>query len=536
MSQALQAVGVLVVAAAVALAVRNRRRDAVERWLAVLLLPSALLTVLLGATAVLESTTNAWNDIRLGPSVGLLHGFPVYSSPGEGPMNGYIYGPVGPILYLPAALMPTPSSAVRAGATVAFLMALGPIIVLLLTESDRSRRLLASGCVAVACLYMFTTKGMWHMAFSLHVDGPAMGLGVLACSFVYTTRQRKSPSWVTASAFAVVLAVGTKQVMVPAVLAIPTYLWLADGLETARRWTLALVAVGACALVLVALLVDVPAMLYYTLVVPAEHELRFGLTRVLADMTPRLGPPAATIVLFALLGSWPQRHAGTPRGWVRDNPWLLPVFMGLFCLPTSLLGRAKIGGAVPVLNFTIYPVFAGALVACLRASGQGWRIGPFPARQVATGYVLMVLVLLLIETAPQARRLPSVVQDLPHDAEAAAFAFALAHPGQVYLPYHPLVTLMSEGRYYHVLDPLMTWQFLRDASVTDSDADRRFFLAHVPPQVRFVLESVDGGTPLTHAQARPGWERYVRLYMPSFTRHGDVGLRGWRALLPASNP
>jgi len=103
-------------------------------------------------------------------------------------------------------------------------------------------------------------------------------------------------------------------------------------------------------------------MLYNTLVVPSEHELRFGLTRVLTDITPRLIPPTATIVLFALLGFWPERHTETPRGWVRDNPWLLPVIVGLFCLPASLLGRAKIGGSVPVLNFTIYPIFAGALV------------------------------------------------------------------------------------------------------------------------------------------------------------------------------
>ena len=164
-SKGLRPTGPMPLATGIPLGSHFQHRDAAERCLAVLLPAAAVLAIVLASTAVLVSTTNAWNDIRLAPSVGLLHGYPVYSLPGKGPMNGHI----------------------------------------------------------------------------------------------------------------------------------PTYLWLADGSETARRWVLALGVVGTCSLVVVSLLVDVPAMLYCTLAVPAEHELRFGLARVLSDLVPRLAPPTATI-------------------------------------------------------------------------------------------------------------------------------------------------------------------------------------------------------------------------------------------------
>ena len=80
-----------------------------------------LAMVLLLATALVASELAAgmfrpWNDIRLAPSAGLLGGYPLYLDPtATGPIWSWIYGPVAPLFYLPAVLLPTPATAVGAG-------------------------------------------------------------------------------------------------------------------------------------------------------------------------------------------------------------------------------------------------------------------------------------------------------------------------------------------------------------------------------------------------------------------------------------
>ncbi|MCA9509536.1 MAG: hypothetical protein KC560_02450, partial [Myxococcales bacterium] len=83
---------------------------------ATLVAACAVLAGALVACEIAAGLFRPWNDARLAPAAGLLHGYGLYVGPGEtGPLWSWIYGPVGPFAYLPAAWLPTPATAVAAG-------------------------------------------------------------------------------------------------------------------------------------------------------------------------------------------------------------------------------------------------------------------------------------------------------------------------------------------------------------------------------------------------------------------------------------
>ena len=162
-------------------------------------------------------------------------------------------------------------------------------------------------------------------------------------------------------------------------------------------------ACGAGRVCVVAALTDVPAMLYQTLAVPSGHPWRGGeafpaFVQTLRDLVPRLFTSAAVIGAYGLFRLW-QGGSLDVRRWARDNPWLVPVFVGVFLVPTSILGRMKVGGGMGALVYAVYFLFLGALLAIVHAAKENPRLGRVPANRVATVFVLLALVLVVAEAA-----------------------------------------------------------------------------------------------------------------------------------------
>ena len=222
-----------------------------------------------------------------------------------------------------------------------------------------------------------------------------------------------------------------------------------------------------------------------------------------------------------------------------ENPWLVPVFVGLFCLPTAILGRMKVGGSMTALAYTNYFLFLGALLTVLHAANANRRFGRVAASRVCAVLVLVSLGLVVTWSAPRLRLLPAVVADLSRNSEASAYAFVRDHPGQVYLPHNPLITLMAEGRAYHLQLPMLTGQYMEhaagDSDLSATDADDIAFRAYLPENLRYVLERVSGGTPMTRRQIQGGSEVYVQRYLPDFRRTVPIA-PGWQALVTGRAP
>ncbi len=119
-----------------------------------------------------------WSAARLAPTLGLVHGYPLYSAPDAGPINGWLYGPVAALAWLPAALADSPRPALAIAAAINLLLLLGPLLFLCLRggAAPRPARLLAFAAVAGAFLLAYPT---WYMASVLCSDAVAGGLGLV---------------------------------------------------------------------------------------------------------------------------------------------------------------------------------------------------------------------------------------------------------------------------------------------------------------------------------------------------------------------
>ena len=522
--------------------------DRSERFLALLLPVFGVLAGLLVLGPILESPSLSWNDLRLAPPAALTRGYDLYYLPGDGPMLGHIYGPIAALTYLPVTLLPTPSLAIRAGVTLSFLLYLLPAALLLRTSGPR--KTVSHGCVVLFVLFASWSDVVHEVAVRIHADTPAVAFAALACLPLVDTKRRSETRWLVASAVAAVLAAGSKQVVLPVLLALPAYVWLADGGRAMRRYASMIVLVGLGATILVATLTDVRAMLYQTLVVPSEHPWRFDdafvvFVHTIRDIVPRSFLPLTIIAVWGgyrfSLSTGPDRF----RRWACENPWLVPVFVGLFCVPTSMLGRMKTGGSMAALTYTIYFVVLGALLAVVQVAEVNPRFLRTTGRSAVTLALLAALTIVGVSAAPQVAGLPAIIQDLPRDAEASGYAFVRAHPGQVYVPYHPLLRLMAENRADHLLLPNLSQQYFEhvaaDADLASTLADDEAFHAYVPTDLRYVLMRADGQTPLTALRIQRGVEAHLQRYLPEFTRSIEVA-PGWFALVrdddrvPGSTP
>ena len=538
-------VSVLVVASASCLAVggwlsqRGRHLPVAERVILVGLPVLILLAAALSLDPILTAPAANWNDLRLAPAAALARGYGLYYLPGDGPMLGHLYGPIPPIVYAPVTLLPTPSTAIRAGVVLTLVLYLLPAGLLLKTLAG-PRRVLAAGCFLLFTLFVFRSDVVRGAAFFIHADTPALAFAGLACLPLVDPDRRREWGWLGLSAAAAVLSAGSKQVMLPVLFALPVYLWVADGWKAGWRYLKMVVGMGVVATALVAALTDVPAMLYQTLVVPSGHPIRGGVwlpgfVQVLRDVVPRASGFGVVIVLYGLYRARCADGWVSLRQWARDNPWLVPVFVGVFLIPTSILGRMKVGGGMGALVYAVYFLFVGALLAVVHAGRQEGRVGPLPLQAIASGLVIGALAVVAVDVAPGLGRLPSIVEDLPRDVEASAYEFVRAHPGQVYLPYNPLVTLFAEDRAYHMLLPTISGQYFERlagaSTLAVSQEDDRAFLEHVPGDLRYVLVREEGGSPMTERAIHAGFEGFLGRYLPQF-RATVVIAPGWVALVP----
>jgi hypothetical protein len=515
---------------------RRRTASLPQRLLLALLLPGAIVTAAVACDHVATAPGQVWNDIRLAPAAALLRGYELYYLPGDGPMLGHIYGPVAPLLYLPAAMLPTPSAAIRAGSALTLAVCLLPVILYALVYRAAGLHL-AGAAVLVFALFSFQSDVLHSLAFGIHVDTSAAAFAALACLPLVDAERRRHPSWLLLSAVAVLLSVGSKQVALPVAAAIPTYLWLADGRDVAVRFVRLLALCVIAVLAILAGAVDLRAMAYQILVVPAGHPWRMddvvrAFVQTLRDFVPRVALPGAVVVAAAAAGVWQIRDWTGLRRWMRDNPWVALVIVAVLSAPMSILGRMKLGGAYATLSFSVYPLALAAVVAVLHAAATAPDQERQRPRRVAAVMFLIMLAAATLRAAPLLRPRAEVTADARADPEASGFAFVRAHPNQVYAPLNPLLSLMGDGSAYHLLLPTISEQYFGHVAAGNpaaSAADDAAFAEYLPADLRYVLYPVEEGSSVTPIPA-PSPQRHLDRYLREFTVVVPVA-PGWAALV-----
>jgi hypothetical protein len=386
------------------------------------------------------------NASRVVPAIALWRGFPLYAGPDGGPIIDFMYGPMAAIAFLPAAIATTPAGALLVAGLLNAVAFFGPMVWLHL----RLGGVTLVGAAAAVCFALCVLRdlGLAFSALTIHADAPALGLAAIACGLIATAPPERATARV-ASALAAVLAVWTKQTIAPFVAALVVFVALRDGFRAAVRYAALLAGFGATVSVIVLWTFGVRALVFNMLTLPGRMPWygeaqggKWAGARLSLWLLARNGWPF--VVGVAVLALVTRREARDRRQWLRAQPWMLFALVACVTAPAAVVGGAKIGGYLNTHSVTTYFLVA-ALTLGLAARARAGSMA-------ATAVLGVALVLLGADRlrAPDGPGPPAaLVAQLgawSTSPQQRAYEVARAHPGELYLPWNPLATLLAEGR------------------------------------------------------------------------------------------
>ena len=532
-SQLAVAVVVVGLAVGVGLALHRRDREPLERAL-VALFPVALL-VALGLTLVRMSAVphRVFDAVRVAPAVALAQGHDLYHGPDEGPALDFMYGPGTAIAFLPAALASTPTGVLWLAGLLTVLFGIGPVAWLHFQRAGAPRGGAAAvGLAALLCFWLlaFRDLGLRNALFRVHADAPALGLGAATLALLVAGRgsgEAPRDRQLIPAALATALALWTKQTMAPLAVGVALYLVLAFGVRCALRYALWLAVAGFALLIAFAWRFGADDLFFNMFTLPARQPWYgeggwyggqvTGALPVLLDSTRtllgQLVLPSAAIALLVAVGGTPE---GGWRSWLRANPWVALLCVALPMAPLSIVGSVKVGGYFNVYAFTTYFLLAAATLCARGAALNGGARTRRAGQLVLLGSLLLLVVGSF--TAPNAQALRQALARVGAPVEsplARAFAYAQRHEGEVFFPWNPLLTLLSEGRLYHSLPGV--W----DRDLAGYRPAPELLRAHLPPRAQLAAVVKRGGA--------PGTVPPLPDYFPAFEElnPGPAELSGW---------
>ncbi len=423
----------------------------VLRWGARALWGGVMALLLMQVAHTVLDLAGSWeySTIRLQRSFVLAAGEPLFAAPGEGAILNTIYGPIAPLVFLPATLFAAPSTSVLAGSVLALIWFFGPAGLLLVRCGGRW------GAAVGLPLMVAVALDVWpltYAGFTVHVDGPALGLGLLACMAVIPGEGGSERRSFALASIAAVLAVWTKQVMAPLPVAMVVYVGWAMGWRSACRLVGWLLVVGSgVGLLVVALFGPLSSLWLYLVVVPGGHGWRWAEVAQWTSTFRLLLVEAASVwavVLLVCAARLKSARRQTENRRSLAYPRLLAL-VAVVLLPMAVLGRIKVGGDANAFSYVLYFVLVGGLaglVATARSTvpSEGRRLARSGSMVLLTG---LVLVLTVFQAPPSSWRWRQAL-NLAQWPQEWALAYAKTHP-DIYFPRLSMVHYLAHGDIVH---------------------------------------------------------------------------------------
>ena len=420
-----------------------------------------------------------WNEVRLTPSFGLKFGYPLYPGPGEGPVNGHIYGPIPVLIYYAATIFNNPTPAIFFGtALTALMFALPPIVLVALRWPKGISRLAAASMAGFFLLASTSLSALWYVAFSIHVDVVALMFGALACAALISDLSEVK-RYALASVLAM-LGLWSKQVLLPLVALLPFLAAMLDGRAGFVRCTLVLLPSALLVSAALVLLFGPWQNIWYNLVtIPGGHPMTdgagaFAIELALQCLLPLL---ICALPIISCLRASPRPPL---REFARANRWIVFLAAGLASFPLSVMGRAKLGGDVNAYSYVLYFLYLAALLCIIdRIAALNELRGK--ARALVPIGALAVVTACGVSVHNYVRERDGHMYDYRISLTEQSFEQARTNPGRVYFASNPLSVLLAEGKLYHFDYGLF------DRDLAGRMPTRAEFLAHVPPGARALV-------------------------------------------------
>lgn len=439
--------------------------DPQRRKAACLIGASVGVTFALAIVNIVALPYSIWNNAKLAPPIGLWYGIPLYPGPRE-PITDWVQGPVGALIFAAAVVGGSADGMLYVAGVINLAFVLIPMVVLVRTESADIPAVAAA--IAALLAGLLSVQSMFGTAFVIVLDSLALGFLLLA---VVALRRAPPASKAILAGGLLALAIWTKHTLVAGCIGVIAVEGFGRGQRPATvlaGWmivfTLLLLAAFSAAF-------GPDRLWHWMLDVPGRHawvELASRKPRTVVQVVREVAwhlSPAAACLAVAVAASRGQGIAIPP----------LATGFGIiaaFQLPASVAGYLKIGGSYNHLGIVACLLALSAAIVLVRLlDGKAW-----PAASVAITAAAWSLI-----AGPSFSRCNDILGLTEHTPTDGAVEFARAHPRQAYFPWHPLATLVAEGRLDHLEYGLL------DLSFAGKKPDRELLLAGLPDRLEYVV-------------------------------------------------
>jgi hypothetical protein len=381
-------------------------------------------------TAACVAPLDSWAQPRLAAAYALAGGLELYPDLRNGAQLCWLYGPGFALWMLPVTVIPSLAWA-QAVAVIANAAApLAALVWCLRPGAGTWQNAWALAGWTVLLLSGVTFAAGWFGG--LHVDPLCLTLLLVTVGAAQRHQPCGRNSWLHLAALSAVLAVWTKQnaALFPVLLA--AYWCGRQQASLAGKWLILCAVYGTIISLLIGAWFGFERVWFYTVTIhtllpwrdPAGYFAETG-PGLLRDLLPWLALALLPIVI--------NRLRPAPAGArAPDHSTELYAWLGLAALPFGFAAVLKEGGGFN----SAHGFFFVAMAIAQPLQAQCWS-GP---RRLAlvTGLGILALVTAVDRLE---RWTPDPYQD-------DLLAVARSHPGRLYLPWNPLITLITDGKIY----------------------------------------------------------------------------------------
>jgi|GEM_PF-634518 len=546
----------------------NRLSIALTPVVLLLISSSVFNQILIRFSAISWTQKGTWSPIRLLPAFAIARHYPLYADTIREPIIGMIYGPMMAVAYLPAVLANSPAVAMAVGSLLSTTFYCLPVLWLIFCDRSNKTRHLLPTLLAFG-LFVFLTvfsPVLRYVAFSIHADAPALGLSATACVILCCRKRPDNLVALFLSAICAILAIWTKQVTVPILVALPLYLLLTEGRRCFQQYLFCLGLSGCLISALILMSFEPQSLFFNMFAIPGHHPWRNS-DRVLILMNsswelfiscswPLLilmfsilfnlknnkiflksgSPPPISIKRSKkhllevcrggfhrfLLNCTETASQNPPNPKFRNfnqQPQVFFAIVGLFLSPTSILGRVKEGGDVNALSYTLYFLSIAALLVLIEwfSMVKFSKYLPKTSATLTVCYSAFLLTQMLkfpSHTIELSQHFTQAFHHIQNHPTQMAYQYVKKHPGEAYFPWQTLANVMAEGKMYHFEYGLF------DRELAGFPASDRHFRAGLPANLQliafysrndgYVLHRLPEFSRQIELDELPGWKIYTR--------------------------
>ncbi|GET44203.1 hypothetical protein [Microseira wollei] len=496
--------------------------EIIDRFIAAITPLAVLAVISIMLIMILQIPFNIWNNNRLTPAFALAYDYKFFNAEASGPILSWMYGPIAAIAYLPSTLAKSPTVALIIAGIISIMFFFTPILLLgfKLNKNLKDLKILLFSFVVFAVVFLMVAEspGLNSAAFTIHADAPSLGLAGAACIVLYYSRSKTNdiPRLLLSSMLAI-LAIWTKQNLLPLPLALLTYILLADSYQKFKHYAFCFLFSGV-AVSLGFIYYFGADYLYFTMLkypsswpwvgslIPggyAESPLltalqlpdRIKVLSIAAYELVQFSFPFVLIIIFycgyqVIVAKNTIYKWSSLREWLSNNRWSMLLIVAIYMTPVSLLSRVKLGGAMNSLSVTLYFLLLAVIAIVvevffsLKYNYSSNKIEVIRSKELIKLAVLSITILLVsmvFLSSPE--KLYSSLKRLPKNPVEVAYKYAKKYPNQVYFPQIPLSSIMADSKLYHSFNGLYDRDLVKFKKLTIT---QKHFLEYVPSDMKIV--------------------------------------------------